>query len=97
MRVTIIKDDNAVNVDGVRRTVDLNALPAEVHAVQWDGIKGEVEYRMTRCDHCGARQKRGNEFITDLSPYQTYVDGWNVADAEAKAAERARSATGQEH
>ena len=87
MRVTIIKDDNKILVDGVGRTVDCGNLPADFHALQWDGVQGEVEYRVTRCEHCSARSKKANEFIRDLSPYQTYVDAWRVADAAAKEAE----------
>ena len=96
MRVTIIKDDNTVNVDGVRHDVDCGALPADFHALQWDGDAGEIEYRMTRCDHCSARSKKSNEFIRDLSPYQTYVDAWRVADtaAKVKAAQEAADAAG---
>jgi hypothetical protein len=85
MRVTIIKDDNKVLVDGTGHTVDCSTLPDTFHALQWDGVRGEIEYRRTRCGHCGAHSKKGNEFITDLSPYQTYVDAWHVADVAAKA------------
>lgn len=97
MRVTIIKDDHTVIVDGVRLTVDCTDLPAEFHALQWDGASGDVEYRITRCDHCSARTKKGNVLISDLSPYQKYVDAWGVADAAAKAAaEKAKAdAAGQ--
>lgn len=86
MRVVIIKDDSAVNVDGVLQTVDLSDLPADFHALQWDGTSGEVEYRVTRCEHCSARSKKGNVLISDLSPYQKYVDAWGVAKATAEAA-----------
>lgn len=92
MRVTIVKDDNAVIVDGTRHTVDCGALPADFHVLQWAGDLGEIEYRMTRCVHCTARTKKGNETISDLSPYQTYVDAWRVADTAAKAEEAARAA-----
>lgn len=91
MRVTIIKDDNTVIVDGERHTVDCTDLSADFHALQWDGTRGEVEHRATRCDHCNTRSKKGNVDITDLSPYQKYVDAWGVAkvdsdDAKAEAA-----------
>lgn len=89
MRVTIIKDDNAVNLDGMRRTVDCTDLPADFHALQWGGTSGEVEYRMTRCDHCSARSKKGNVLISDLSPYQKYVDAWHVEDARVRAEQAA--------
>lgn len=44
-KVTIIRDDNKVGVDGVFRTVDLSGIPANIHAIQWDGADGFVEYR----------------------------------------------------
>lgn len=86
MRVTIIRDDNAVIVGGERHTVDCTDLPADFHAFQWYGTKGEVEYSLVECDHCGGRSKKGNEFVTDLSPYQKYVDRWNVAKVMADEA-----------
>lgn len=88
MRVTIIKDDNTVLVDGVRQTVDCASLSADFHALQWDGTHGEVEYNMTRCTHCGARSKKGNELISSIAPYQKFVDAWAVAKAEADEAAR---------
>lgn len=90
MRVTIIKDDNAVIVNGERYTVDCGTLPADFHALQWDGTEGEVEFRVTRCDHCGARTKKGNLLIADLSPYALYVDAWRAAKTKADA-ERAKA------
>ncbi len=86
MRVTIIKDDNKVLVDGVGYVVDCKMLPLDFHALQWDGAKGEIEFKAMRCSHCGARSKKGNEFITDLGPYTKYVDAWNVERAKADAA-----------
>ena len=86
MHLTIVKDDNAVIVDGTRHTVDCGSLADDVHAVQWDGDHGEVEYRMTRCDHCGARSKKGNSIISDVSAYAPLVDAWRTAYAEAEAA-----------
>ncbi len=79
MRVTIIKDDNAVVVDGEHRIVDCSTLPEDFHALQWNGTSGEIEYRVARCAHCGARSKKGSEFIVDLGPYVSYVAAWNEA------------------
>lgn len=90
MRVTIVKDDNAVIVNGERHTVDCSSLPADFHALQWDGEHGEVEFMPTRCTHCGARSKKGNAILSDVTPYQPYIDAWHaakaVADAEKAAA-----------
>lgn len=85
MRVTIVSDDNAVIVNGERHTVDCSSLPADFHALQWNETKGEIEYRLVQCDHCGARSKKGNEFITDLSPYMKFVDAWQAALAAHEA------------
>jgi hypothetical protein len=89
MRVTVVKDDNTVIVDGERHTVDCSSLPSDFHALQWDGDRGEVEHVATQCEHCGVRSKKGNELISDLSPYQSYIDAWHVVNAEAKAAAEA--------
>jgi hypothetical protein len=86
MRVTIVKDDNMVSVDGRAYAVDCSDLPAAFHALQWDGMAGEIEYAALRCEHCGVRSKKGNETITDLAPYQKYVDKWQTARVEAEAA-----------
>lgn len=84
MRVTIIHD-NTVVVDGVAFGVDTSALPAAVHVVQWDGARGEIEYGMTVCDHCGVRSKKGNETFFNFTPYQPYVDAWQAAKTQADA------------
>lgn len=73
MRVTIIKDDNSVIVDGVRHTVSCADLPADFHALQWNGTSGEVEYALV------GTKKKPNEIISSLAPYQKYVDAANVA------------------
>lgn len=79
MRIVIVKDDNTVIVDGEAREVDCTKLPADFHALQWDGARGEVEYSVTRCDHCGARTKKGNALITELGPYTDYLHAWGKA------------------
>lgn len=95
MRLTIIREDNKVVVDGEAHTVDCSSLSADVHAVHWssNGISqgGEVEYSVTRCEHCGARSKKGNELISDVAAYQSLMDAWKVAKTAADA-ERAKAA-----
>lgn len=94
MRVTIVKDDNIVIVDGEACAVDCSQLPTNFHALQWSGEHGEVEYASVRCNHCGGRSKKANEVVFDLAPYQPYVDAWQLAKAaaEAKALEAANAA-----
>ena len=69
MRVTIIADDGKVGVDGVFRRVDLSTLDANIHAVQWDGAEGHVEYK----DHSPEL------VLTSISPYQSFIDAWTAA------------------
>lgn len=45
MRLTIIRDMGLVHVDGRGHDeLDLSSVPADVHAVQWYGSNGEIEY-----------------------------------------------------
>lgn len=86
MRVTILKDDSTVSIDGERHAVDCTDLPVDFHALQWYGaLGGEVEYRMTTCAHCNARSKKPNQTVSDFTPYTVYVDRWKAAKAAAEA------------
>jgi len=69
MRVTIIADDGKVGVDGVFRAVNLSTLSANIHAVQWGGAIGHVEFK----------DRRPEQQITDISPYQSFIDAWTAA------------------
>jgi hypothetical protein len=87
MRVTIIKDDNMVYVDGLALPVDCSSLPARFHALQWYEDHGEIERVDARGHHIE------NEPITDLAPFQSCLERWTKAkalrdgaDAAAKAA-----------
>lgn len=49
MRVTIVPDSGLVVLAGERHRIDLSGLvPDFVHAVQWDGVKGHIEYKESR-------------------------------------------------
>ena len=95
MHVTIIRADNAVGIDGEFLTVDCSALPADFHALQWDGPEsgvggdGEVELN--------GKPKPANTEIADLGAYYAYVEAWRaekqrLADEAAAAAAAAASA-----
>lgn len=87
MRVTIIRDDGVVGVDGVFRSVDLSTLPGNVRAVQWNGSTGHIEH-----------DEGGNTPLDDFASFQSFIDLWNGAapvvipptPAEMKAAAHAR-------
>jgi hypothetical protein len=74
MRVTIIADDSKVVVEGQLEIVDLSTLDEEIHAVQWYGTVGEVEYKHDYIENT----RKPNDRITDFSPYQKFVDAWEV-------------------
>lgn len=86
MRVTIIKDDNVVYVDGLALHVDCSPLPAEFHALQWYDTHGEIEFKTID------GQRAPNAAISDLAPYRSFVDGWNLEKAKVDAAEAAARA-----
>ena len=85
MRVTIIADDGKVGVDRVFRTVDLSTLDPNIHAVQWDGVVGHIEFK----------DRRPEQRIADISAFQSFIDAWTAAApppptlAELKAAKGA--------
>ena len=77
-RVTIIRADGAVYVDGVARPVDCSALPTYFHAIQWypagpPAPYGEIEYGT---DAQG--RKLPNTRFSDLAPYAVYVQAWDA-------------------
>jgi hypothetical protein len=68
MRVTIIRDDGVVGVDGVFRRVDLSALPERIRALQWNGVSGHIEY-----------DEGANKALYDIAAFQPLVELWNAA------------------
>jgi hypothetical protein len=80
MRVTIMVEENRVNVEGQSETVDCSVLYAEdVHVIQWYGTSGEIEYFNAH----GATTLKGNMAIADFTPYQKFVDAWTVEAQKA--------------
>ncbi len=94
MRLTIIADDKRVGVDELFfDPIELPQLDLTIHAVQWYGEYGEVEYK-TRLEN-GAIVKPANQIITDVTPFQFAVDAWNVVKVEADAAAAAAAVVAQ--
>lgn len=72
MRMTLIREDNLVIIDGRAQFVDLSYLPTGLHAMQWYGDHGEIE-----------RQGLMNQTIDSLEVFQAAIDRWQAAvDAE---------------
>jgi hypothetical protein len=76
MRLTIIKDDSTVIIDGVYYEVDVSALPSGLHALQWYETRGEIEWK----DENGKMTR--NEEISSITDYQWIIDAWNVKKEE---------------
>ena len=85
MRLTIVADDQCVGVEGEYfSSLDLTQIDPTIHAVQWYGEYGEVEYK-TRFEN-GAIVKPANVLITDVTPFQFAVDAWNATKVAAEQA-----------
>ena len=73
MRVTIIRDDGVLLKDGRSIKIDLSDFPADIHAVQWEGTEGHVEYN----------DWKPYAKIANLTAFQTWIDRWqSAADVE---------------
>ncbi len=66
MRLTIVKPDNLVIIDKEPVTVDLTAfsLPDHLHALQWYGNHGEIEFD----------DGTPNQTIDNITAYQPVID-----------------------
>lgn len=77
MKLTIIRDMGLCHVDGTGYDeLDMSGVPADVHAIQWFGSEGEIEYNSNEIP---------NEVITELP---SWVNG-PVAARQAKIDEEA--------
>lgn len=75
-RISVIRSDNVVVIDGEAHTVDCSSLPENVHAIQWYG--GYVEF-VDADPHDGKRDP--SERIDNLAPYQHLIEAWKAAKA----------------
>ena len=88
MKVTIIPEDKFISVGGTAYlgiSTDWSYIPSNVHAVQWDGSAGEVEYR----------DGSPNVGITSLGVYEpavTHHENERLRLAAIEAAEQAQLA-----
>ena len=77
MKLVIVSDDKRVCIDELCfDDLDVSALDTSIHAIQWNGEWGEIEYKSVFAD--GQITKPQNQVITDVTPYQWAVDAWNV-------------------
>lgn len=79
-KITIVRTDNVVVVDGVGLKVDCTSLPGYIKAIQWVEDTGWIEFVQ---DHKGQFLK--NQKIVDFTDYVYLVEKWNEAKAAADA------------
>ena len=73
MKLTIVTSDLLVVKDNEPHNVaDLSYLDSNIHAIQWDNDKGEIEYKDGTL----------NKAITDISPYNQCLTDWEAAKAQ---------------
>jgi len=82
MRVTIVRTDDLVIVNGLGRNIDCKSLPEDIHVVQWYDTQGEVEWR-------GENSGDVNLPIDSLAPYQSLLDAYEEQAREEAEAEEA--------
>lgn len=84
MKITVLNNDNAIGFDGIFYDgLDFSSVPDNLHALQWNGIKGEIEFYE---DADGV--KPPNEKITDLPNWvMPLKPQWDAADAAKKQKE----------
>ncbi len=80
MKLVIVADDARVVIDAMAYDdLDMSQLDPSIHAVQWYGEYGEVEYKTVFAN--GEITKAQNQIITSINSYQWAIDAWNVAAA----------------
>ncbi len=63
MNVTVVVDDQVVNVDNDPEFFAFTLPDPDIRVIQWKDTKGEIEY-----------YSKGNEAIDDFTPYQSLLD-----------------------
>jgi hypothetical protein len=79
MKITIIKNDNAVYLNGIiHSNLDLSFIPSNIHALQWKDTVGSIEYSE---DSDG--NKPHNDKIDNLPGWaNTAINSWITANSE---------------
>lgn len=89
MRVIVVLEDGFVSIDGEGFSeLDLSFIPGTVHALQWYGDEGEIEYQDER------GRATHNETITSLDQFVYFPQCyqlWQAAKAQHDAELAAQS------
>ena len=87
MRLIIVPSDSFVSINGIGYSgLDLSFINPTIHAVQWYGTYGEVEYK-----DLATGKMTANREIQNIDEFQQVIAVWQAAkDAEAARIEAAR-------
>lgn len=77
MKFTIIPDDKTVIIDGLGYSPLAFKIDGNIHAVQWYGEFGEIEYK-SEMAHDGV-SKPLNKSITEYSAFEKVLTAWQKA------------------
>lgn len=83
MKVTIIPEDRWIRRDGTQANLpDWSFDDANIHAIQWDGAKGEIEYS-------GSPKRRNDSFTSAaiIAPYLAALDAYLASIPEPEPTE----------
>lgn len=70
MKISVIPADKTIVVDGEALKFDFQFFPPMLHAIQWNGMNGTMEFTQ------GASQ-----FIDNPALVQPYIDAFNAEKA----------------
>jgi len=82
MQITVINQDKTIGLEGEFYSGLNLGLSNDIHAIQWYGTWGEIEYTRTLVD--GKPFKPENTTITDFTPYEYLISIWQQAKTELK-------------
>jgi len=79
MKLSVIREDNTVIVDGVAHSIDCSELPTFIHAIQFDNGVGHVEFKAD-----GNGRRMGNINIMDTTFVNYLLDRHKMEDDRVK-------------
>lgn len=78
MKLTLVKgSDNCLYIDGVGYVIDTSSVPEDIHAIQWDGESGWIEY----VPDAVTGIKPPNETIATLEEFENHkglLEFWKI-------------------
>ena len=75
MRLTIVPEYKTVGVDGIfMSNMDMSKIDPSIHAIQWNGEYGEIEYKAKLID--GKLVKPENTMFYSIAEYEYLLPSW---------------------